>query len=294
LSTSASDSGRVINAGWNGTCLTFDQRYCSLGTRLNARVSNPFKGLIPQPSALAGDTITVAQLLMPYPHFGNINLTRTMGGSSYYNSLQLGVNKRFSHGLNAQFAYTFSKQLETLRFIETSDPAPSQMTGQFDNPHRVSMAIIYELPFRSAKTAINKLIGGWQWSAMYIYQTGQAVGLPAVLATGTSPSIDDPTISRWFNGASMAVLPPFTPRRIPFFWDDLRVPAINNWDMSFIKNTIVYRERVRLQFRLEMINAFNRVWFGGLNTGVTSPLYTQLTSQANQPRNIQLGLKVIF
>jgi len=300
LSTSASDSGRVINAGWNGTGGTFDQKYYSLGSRLNARVANPFKGLIPVPSSLAGDTITVAQLLMPYPHFGNINLTRTMGGSSYYNSLQIGMNKRFSHGLNAQFAYTFSKQLEKLRFIETSDPAPSQMTGQFDNPHRVSMAIIYELPFGAGKrmkaniAAIDKIIGGWQWSALYIYQTGAAVALPSVLATGTSPSIDNPTIDRWFNGDSMRVLPAFTARRIPFFWGDLRVPPINNWDMSFIKNTMVYKERVKLQFRFEMINALNRVWFGGLNTGVTNPTYTQLTSQQNQPRNIQLGLKLSF
>jgi hypothetical protein len=129
---------------------------------------------------------------------------------------------------------------------------------------------------------------------MYIYQTGAAVALPAVLATGTSPSIDNPTIDRWFNGDSMRVLPPFTARRIPFFWGDLRGPAINNWDMSFIKNTMVYKERIKLQFRLEMINAFNRVWFSGLNTAVTSPLYTQLTSQANQPRNIQLGLKLTY
>src|SRR5207248_29220 len=154
------------------------------------------------------DTITVAQLLMPYPEFGNITYSRTSGGSSYYNSVQIGMNKRFSHGLNMQFAYTLSKQLEKLRYIEPSDAAPSQMTGQFDNPQRV--------------------------------------------------------------------------------------PAINNWDMAFLKNTTVWRERAKLQFRLEMINAFNRVWFGGLNTTVTAPTYTQLTTQANQPRNIQLGLKLSF
>lgn len=261
---------------------------------------NPFKGLILIPSSLAGETITVAQLLMPYPQFGNITLSRTMGGSSYYNSLQIGVNKRFSRGLNAQIAYTFSKQLERLRFIETSDPAPSQMIGRFDNPQRVSMAIIYELPFGAGKSmrtsigAMDKIIGGWQWSTMYIYQTGQAVALPSVLATGASPSIENPTIGHWFNGNAMTVLPPFTARRIPFFWGDLRVPAINNWDMSFIKNTMLYKERVKLQFHCEMINALNRVWFGGLNTTVTSPVYTQLTSQANQPRNIQFGLKLSF
>jgi hypothetical protein len=298
-SSSASDSGRVFNGVGNGMGGTYDQKYFSLGSRLNARVSNPFKGLIPVPSSLAGDTITVAQLLMPYPEFGSITYSRTSGGSSYYNSLQIGMYKRFSYGLNMQFAYTFSKQLEKLRYIEPSDPATSQMTGQFDNPQRVSMAIIYELPFgvsrlRSRVGAVNKIIGGWQWSSLYIYQTGAAVALPSVLATGISPSIDHPTIDHWFNGDSMKVLPAFAARRIPFFWGNLRVPAINNWDMAFIKNTTVYKERVKLQFRFEMINAFNRVWFGGLNTGVTSATYTQLTSQANQPRNIQLGMKLSF
>jgi hypothetical protein len=239
-------------------------------------------------------------MLMPYPHFGSINLIRTMGGSSYYNSLQVGANKRFGHGLTAQFAYTLSKLLEKLRYTEVSDPEPSQHIGQFDNPHRFSAGIIYELPFgggqrlRTNNSVMDKIIGGWQWSAMYIYQTGAAVALPAALATGTSPEIDNPTIDRWFNGASMAVMPPFTARRIPFYWNDLRVPSMNNWDMSFIKNTMVYRERVKLQFRLEMINAFNRVWFGAPNTGITSPVYTQITGQANQPRNIQLGLKLSF
>lgn len=298
-STGAGDAGKVINAGWNGTGGAFDQRYYGLGARLNQRVPNPFLGLIPAPSNLAGATVTVSQLLEPFPAFGNINLNRSPGGKSHYHSLQLSGVKRFDSGMNIQFAYTFSKQIETLRFIEPSDPAPSKMIGQFDNPHRFSSGIIYELPFGKGKMAssvgaVNKLIGGWQWSAMYIYQTGAAVSLPAALATGTSPKLDNPTIDNWFNGASMAVLPAFTARRIPYFWSGLRSPAMNNWDMGFIKNTMVYKERVKLQFRVEMINAFNRVWFGGLNTGITSPTYTQLTGQSNAPRNIQLGLKLNF
>ena len=67
-----------------------------------------------------------------------------------------------------------------------------------------------------------------------------------------------------------------------------------SFKVTHTKNTMVYKERVKLQFRFEMINAFNRVWFGGLDTNVTSPTYTKLTSQANQPRNIQLGLKLSF
>jgi hypothetical protein len=309
LATSASDSGRIIDGPGNGTGGTYNQSYYGLGSRLNARIPNPFLGLIPAASPLGQSTITVSQLLQPFPEFTSISVNRdsggtsaynSQGGTSNYNSLQIGALKRLNYGLNAQVAYTRSKQIETLHYIEPSDPSPSRMVGAFDNPNRLSMGIIYEVPLGRNKllktnlAAIDKIIGGWQWSTMYIYQTGAAVSLPAVLATGVSPSVSNPTITNWFNRASMAVLPPFTARRIPYFWNGLRVPAINNWDMSFIKNTSIYKERMKLQFRLEMINAFNRVWFGGLDTTPTSATYSQLTSQANQPRNIQLGLKLSY
>ena len=309
LASSSSDSGRVINGPGNGTCPTFIESYCALGTRLNARIPNPFFGLIPAASPLGQSTITVAQLLEPNPEFQSISINRdsggtsqynSQGGNSYYNSLQIGANKRFSYGLNAQVAYTFSRQIETLRYIEPGDAAPSKMIGQFDNPQRVSMGIIYELPFGPGKSlksnvaAVNKVIGGWQWSAMYIYQTGAAVALPAVLATGSSPAVSNPSVNNWFNPASMAVLPAYTPRTIPYFWSGLRSPSINNWDMSFIKNTLIYKDRVKLQFRAEFVNALNRPWFGTLDTNPASATYTQLTSQANNPRNIQFGLKVNF
>jgi hypothetical protein len=308
LATSASDSGRVIDGPGNGTGGTFNQTFYSLGSRLNVKVPNPFLGLIPAASPLGQSTITVSQLLQPFPEFTSISINRdsggtiaynSQGGTSNYNSLQIGALKRFSYGLNAQFAYTRSKQIETLHYIEPSDPAPSKMVGAFDNPNRLSMGIVYEFPFGKNKaiktsSSVDKIIGGWQWSSMYIYQTGAAVSLPAMVATGVSPTVSNPTITNWFNRTSMTVLPPFTARRIPYFWNGLRVPAINNWDMSFIKNTMTYKERMKLQFRFEMINAFNRVWFGGLDANPTSATYTQLTNQANQPRNIQLGLKLSY
>src|SRR5579872_1699213 len=309
LASSSSDSGRVINGAGNGTCPTFNVSYCALGTRLNVKVPNPFFGLIPAASPLGQSTITVAQLLEPYPEFQSISINRdsggtsqynSQGGTSYYNSLQIGAIKRLSYGLNAQLAYTFSRQIETLRYIEVSNPTPSKMIGQFDNPNRLSMGIIYELPLGPGKSLksnvapVDKLIGGWQWSTMYIYQTGAAVALTSVLATGVSPGLSNPTVANWFNGASMMVLPAYTPRTIPFYWSGVRVPSINNWDMSFIKNTFVYGERVKLQFRAEFVNALNRPWFGGLDTNPASSTYTQLTSQTNNPRNIQFGLKLNF
>lgn len=64
-------------------------------------------------------------------------------------------------------------------------------------------------------------------------------------------------------------------------------PAINNWDMGCVKNTYVYQERVKLQFRLEMINAFNRIWLGGWLQ--RSP--TRLRYHQNQSKEVFLAAR---
>ena len=53
-------------------------------------------------------------------------------------------------------------------------------------------------------------------------------------------------------------------------------------------------EGVRLQFRGEALNAFNTPRFGSPNTSVTSATQGVIISQANAPRQIQLGLKLLF
>ena len=68
-----------------------------------------------------------------------------------------------------------------------------------------------------------------------------------------------------------------------------------------MKNTAI-TERMKIQFRLEFTNAFNRVWLAnpngtnGLQTGVTTATFGQITgsTQANYPRGVQLGVKFIF
>lgn len=291
LSTSTGDDVRNINF--------YPERFLALGARLQDSVPNPFLGLIPT-GALSRSTVARSQLLMVYPHFSAVNIQRQSRGASSYHSLQVSANKRMSHGLQVQAAYTWSKLLEKLRFINPFDPEPSKMIGEFDNPHRVSLGFIYELPFGKGKRfstdnpALRRMAGGWQVSGIYIYQTGAAVWLPAVVHTGVSPKIDNPTIDAWFNRDSMRILPAFTARRNPWMWNDLRVPDFNSWDVAVLKNTPLGPERVNLQFRAEFINAFNWVWFGTPDVNPASANYGKITSQANSPRNIQLALKLIF
>jgi len=53
--------------------------------------------------------------------------------------------------------------------------------------------------------------------------------------------------------------------------DLIRLPGINNWDISLFKNFVFGREGAfRLQYRLETYNTFNHTQFGGANGTGTS------------------------
>ena len=77
---------------------------------------------------------------------------------------------------------------------------------------------------------------------------------------------------------------------------DLRAHGVNNWNLAVSKTTRI-GERVNVMFRIEAFNLFNRVQFGPPNTQAsTAPtsIFGQVTSQANQPRLMQLGLRLTF
>jgi hypothetical protein len=84
--------------------------------------------------------------------------------------------------------------------------------------------------------------------------------------------------------------------------DLFRLPGTNNWDISLFKNFNLAREgRVRMQYRLEMYNAFNHTQFTGVDTTArfdannnqVNALFGSYTSAANA-RRIVMGLKLNF
>ncbi len=84
--------------------------------------------------------------------------------------------------------------------------------------------------------------------------------------------------------------------------DVFRLPGTNNWDISLFKNFNLAKEgRVRMQYRLEMYNAFNHTQFTGVDTTArfdannnqVNALFGSYTSAANS-RRIVMGLKLNF
>ena len=105
-------------------------------------------------------------------------------------------------------------------------------------------------------------------------------------------------------GAVEATGNPFEPYRlvdsggviiapVAAYLGDLRAPYVNNSDLSLFKEFFP-REYIRIQFRAEFLNSFNRVQFSGPNTSVTNTSFGVISSQANSPRQIQFGLKIMF
>jgi hypothetical protein len=74
---------------------------------------------------------------------------------------------------------------------------------------------------------------------------------------------------------------------------NLRRDASKNVDLSMDKN-FYFAERHYLQLRFETFNTTNRVTFGTPSLSATSSAFGTITTQANSPRAIQLGARLVW
>ena len=100
-------------------------------------------------------------------------------------------------------------------------------------------------------------------------------------------------LNKYFNTADFSQPAAFTLGNGPAYYNNLRAPGLDSTDLSLFKEFATI-ERVKVQFRTELFNAFNHAQFGSPDTGVTDASFGQITSQANSPRQIQFGLKLLY
>jgi hypothetical protein len=86
-------------------------------------------------------------------------------------------------------------------------------------------------------------------------------------------------------------------RRYPTRFSNVRNPRVNEVNIGVFKNFQV-TERVQLQYRFELFNAFNHVRFGSNNDDWRDPTKSGFGKipaiQQNQPRQVQMALKLSF
>lgn len=257
-----------------------------------------------------GTTGTPTAAFAKFRGYGTITERQT-SASSRYDSLQLGLNRRYAQGLQFGLAYTFSKVItdspddRSTIAQDVRNLRADRALASFDKTHIFVTNFVYELPFyRNAAGLIYNLLGGWQIGAIVRAESGlpQTVFISPNRANsfyGGSQRPDlvgDPwkdapkTVAKWFNTDAFALpaLNTFGNAGRCLF----RGPGIHLWDLSIYKGFKV-SERVKMQFRAEMFNAFNHTNFSGVGTTFASTTYGQITS-ALAPREIQMGLRLSF
>jgi hypothetical protein len=172
-----------------------------------------------------GEFASVATRPYDQQVYGNIDLVRS-GGFSWYNGLQMGIERRFANGFGYQMFYDMANALEAtqalsdvnqflpgavptdldertrfLNYRREGDPAFSG-TAVGAPKHRVRWNFIADLPFGrgkkfggSARGFLDKIIGGWQ-----IAGTGLLVS-----RYWTLPSTQNATNSFYPNGNSIEI-----------------------------------------------------------------------------------------
>lgn len=231
-------------------------------------------------------TTTVGNLAQRVPFVG-------IAGGSYicttkfdanYNSLQTGVTKRFSHGLDFQASYTFSKNLD---FLSNDQTNPRQARGldDFDRPHRLVLSFLYEPPrLAMGSTLVRHVLFQWQFSGIAVLQAGLSItvtddragsvygNLPGFVraeCTGANPASSGSIFSRlngYFNPAAFTTPPVIGSDRVATGFGNcsvgiLRGPNQLNLDLGIQRNFFSDRsQRSRIPGGVLQFHRYAQVW----------------------------------
>ncbi|MGE5110969.1 MAG: hypothetical protein ACM3JB_08950 [Acidobacteriaceae bacterium] len=188
-----------------------------------------------------------------------------------------------------------------------------------DVPQNFVVSYVVDLPFGNGRRFLGglhgfpqALLGSWSINGVTTLRSGFPLTLtaqPTILSTffgagtprpisvpGCDKSVSGSAQSRlngWFNPACFTQPGPFEFGNESRNDSQLRADGINNWDMALFK-TFPIKENVRLQFRAEAFNLANRVQFGPPGTTLGTPQFGVVSSQVNEPRVFQFGLRLNY
>jgi len=289
-------------------------------------------------NALGGDqnpaTVTVGTNTFPYqqstrpyfskfPNFGIINQLNSAASSSY-NALQVTLRSSTWHGFTSQFAYAWSHNLDDSSVFNNLPQNSLNLHGDWGNANQdirnhFSSYLNYAIPaFGHGPQALTH---GWEVNGILKFQNGEPVNvLTGQDNSGTAENEDRATITgpalnsdrsvqshayaQYLNPASFAVPAEGTYGNLGR--NQVVGPGFGDVDLSLLKNTPIYKERVNAQFRVEMFNVFNRtnlaqplnnLGYGsafGWSTSTIGVSYGAPGIGSGEPYNTQLALKIIF
>lgn len=153
---------------------------------LNRRQINP---AVPGPGATTANTNLRRILNQNHPEGAQFRNTPFSGitnqltdANSNYNSLQVGLTKRFSRGFQMTHAYTWGHAIDNasgLRVASRIDDARADRAdSEHDVRHRYVASYRYEFPWmREQAGALGKILGGWGVSGVTTFQSGLVISI---------------------------------------------------------------------------------------------------------------------
>ncbi len=203
----------------------------------------------------------------------------------------------------------------------------------FDLPQVLQLSYVYELPVGHGKwlgknwnPVLNTIFGGWQINGIMRIDDGRPI-LPLLLnstsiptyhqrpdltatlraASGSPENFTTPGGPSYFSNASVDPVSgntvgfltqpdAFTLGSAPRTITSARQPGARDFSMSLFKEFPIskVREGMRLEFRAESFNTFNHPHFQGPDTHVGSSSFGTISSTVNDPRELQLALKLYW
>ncbi len=301
----------LVQLGGRSAAMTDMNTYSGLGAA--AEVAN----LLDARSTASGGQLIVANgfpanYFRPNPQFGQI-FYMDNSGDSYYHGMIAQLRRRFEKGLEFGLVYTWSRSIDDQSIdpvgstsggglSTTSSRSPTdafrpwvdRAVSDFNNTHVFTAHYVYELPLGKGQTFLggspawlNHIVGGWQMTGMYTWQSGEPFTLNSGVRTVNTikesravivgqmpdarslkwvPGIKGPvywqasdfdyvTNCRSFVGVDGKVCVP-PPGSYGGSRNAVLGPGFWNFDFGVTKNFAV-TERVKLQFRTEFFNLFN-------------------------------------
>jgi Carboxypeptidase regulatory-like domain len=274
-----------------------------------------------------GGAATVAQSLQPYPQYANIFNNFEGSGTTYYQSAQLELEKRFTNGLAFLAGYTLSHQMDNTNSgfssfanggINKYNQKPEWAVSSNNPEQTLKVSGTYELPigpnkkFFSNHGVTGQVLGGWQVAWVLDYEEGTPFGVgengtpfpngfdrpnrvPGVSISSSSYSnakkqFLTKVAHPIFNPAAFAL----TPSQYVLGDVTRNYGGLKNAPTQFenlnARKKFFFGERFTGILAVDYFNAFNRTQFNGPDTTANDSTFGQVTSQGtpgNYPANRQ-------
>ncbi len=288
-------------------------------------------GGVPLPYATFNGS--VAQALRRYPQYQNVLWRDVPIGSSKYSALEVVLEQRYSHGLGFRVGYTYSKLYndgsETGQGGDgangaVQDPSCPHVCewglSRDDTPHVFLVGFTWELPFgKGLSSRAGRLaLGGWNFAGALRYESGRPMNitmdnpLGGLLFNGQRRpnrvkgvsavkrgSSFNPLTQNYFNAAAWSDpgVDPTTDNPLlgnaPRRDGSVRAFPTYNEDLNLFK-VFPIKERLNLRFEAQFGNVFNRTDFCDPNAFFGPASFGTVSTQCNQPRSIQFGLRLNY